>query len=148
MSANLSAANYFRQGKYAEAFRVIDGKLSSMPRESNLNFSARILQIMILIEKGSVDLATARIESLRKQIARYDASDRVKAIAKVLAAIERGSFMFGTMAKEKEYLRTLRVEHPWDAFSFEFVRFEDWLDRMRNARHQSIAAEESATYNH
>ena len=105
--------------------RLQDAQDPNLGRESWLT-AIRLFEVMLLIDKGQGDLASQKLENLRKHLSRYNAPLRMRSIYKLLAAQERLSFSFAEVAGEAKEIHRLRTELLWDSVSQEIVRFEDW----------------------
>ena len=96
--------------------------------KSGWNTGLRIHEILLLIDLEEYDLASSRIASLRKHLARYGGSERIQIIFKYLYSLERFSFDFEAC---RQYLAHLHVQmrhmYTWNAVSYEVIRFDTWL---------------------
>lgn len=93
----------------------------------------RLFEIMILVERQEPDLASQKLESLRKHMSRYQPPARMRAIFKLLQAQDRTSFRFTAVPDEEQQIENLRNGLSWDALGQEVVRFEDWYMAKRKA---------------
>ena len=92
------------------------------------NMGLRIYEILMIIDKHQYDLATAKIETLRKHVARYDIDLRTKLIYKYLNLLEKDSYDFNKQSPARQEILTEIIhEDPWSAISHEAVKFDVWL---------------------
>jgi tetratricopeptide (TPR) repeat protein len=128
-----SCIAYF-DGDYQSAWRHLqESQDANLGKETWLT-AIRLFEVMLLIDKDQGDLASQKMENLRKHLARYNTPQRMRSIYKLLAAQERQAFSFGLIANEEQELRRLREELLWDSVGQEIVRFEDWyLDHRKRA---------------
>lgn len=95
--------------------------------KSGWNIDLRIHEIQILITMDHHDLASARIETLRKHVGKYEVEERVKEIYRFLYQLEKRSYDFSDLSAEmKTILHRLETELPWAAVNAEVLRFDQW----------------------
>lgn len=94
--------------------------------KSGWNTGLRTFEILLLIDSGEQDLATARVESLRKHIERYSSEPRETLINRYLRALERNAYNFSRPSKDMTSLLEQILATRWYAYSHEPVRFEAW----------------------
>jgi tetratricopeptide (TPR) repeat protein len=122
----INSCHAYSKGDYHQAWLHLQGcQDANLGKESWLT-AIRLFEVMLLIDKDQGDLASQKLENLRKHLARYNTPLRMRAIYKLLAAQERTDFSFKAVAGEDVELQRLRDELPWDPMSQEIVRFEDW----------------------
>lgn len=127
----LNACLAYFLGDFHEAWLSLqDAQDPNLGRDSWLT-AIRIFEVMLLIDKDQGDLASQKLENLRKHLGRYNAPPRMRSIYKLLAAQDRLEFTFREATGEVEELQRLRTELTWDATSQEVVRFEDWYEQHR-----------------
>ncbi len=141
-----SACNQFRLDEFNGAMAQTETALSFNLADPEWNAGIRILQIMILVEKRSYEVASSRIENLRKHISKHGASERFRMIYKILASLERNSFLFKPFLKETEYLEALEIRFIWTAFTCETIRFDEWYRLRREKFAVNIAADPASRY--
>ena len=92
------------------------------------NMGLRIYEIFILIDQKLFDVASSKIETLRKHIARYDTDERTVLIYKYLYLLDKNSFLFDVETDSQiNILHKLHTRDPWRPMSHEVVKFEVWL---------------------
>ncbi|MDX2249967.1 MAG: hypothetical protein SF052_24495 [Bacteroidia bacterium] len=124
----LQACVLFIEGDYRKAQRVLFEATELLSDKAGWNVGIRVFEILILIDLDLSDLASAKIESLRKHIGKYEVEERIRLIYRYLNALERQSFDFREHNPEMEdTLRKLTTEAPWTALNHEVVRFESWV---------------------
>jgi tetratricopeptide (TPR) repeat protein len=128
-----SCIAYF-DGDYQSAWRHLqESQDANLGKETWLT-AIRLFEVMLLIDKDQGDLASQKMENLRKHLARYNTPQRMRNIYKLLAAQERQAFSFAPVTNEVQELCRLREELLWDSVGQEIVRFEDWyLDHRKRA---------------
>ncbi len=126
----------YHQGDYHRAWLILqDCHDVNLGKETWLT-SIRLFEVLLLIDKGQGDIASQKLENLRKHLARYNASPRMRSIYKLLVAQDRIEFKFTAVAGEEQELHRLRTELLWDSGGQEVVRFEDWYEGKRRRRDQ------------
>ena len=125
----LQACIKYLHGETKQAQAILFNANELFNDKAGWNTGIRIFEIIILLDMEMEDLAAAKIESLRKHVAKYDVSPRSKQIYKYLHLLERNAFDFDSKSPEMEalYLK-LRHEEPWSSLNHEVVRFDIWLD--------------------
>lgn len=124
----LEASLRYIQGNYREASDLLFEAPELQQDKEGWNPGIRIFEIMILIDQEYFDLATSKIESLRKHIARYDVEKRMEHIYRCLHLLERNAFDFQNLSSEiEELIILMNQETPWAAVGHEVIRFDFWL---------------------
>lgn len=124
----LSSCVAFCQGDLRAAVHLLGNVNEILADKSGWNTSLRIHEILLYLEQEKIDLAAARIEALRKHIARYGASDRDQVIFRILYLLEKRSFYYQFLNDEMEALmEDLTHKYPWSPISQEVIRFDIWL---------------------
>lgn len=126
-----SCVAYFHGDYHRAWLHLQDSQDANLGKETWLT-AIRLFEVMLLIDKGQGDIASQKLENLRKHLARYNSSQRMRTIYKLLAAQERIEFSFAAVVGEELELERLRKELPWDAVAQEIVRFEDWYLARRS----------------
>lgn len=99
------------------------------------NMGLRIYEIFLLIDQEKFDVASSKIETLRKHIARYDPDKRTVLIYKYLYLLEKKSFLFSNETEtQKKILRDLATQDPWEPASHEVIKFEVWLKAKKEQK--------------
>jgi hypothetical protein len=118
----------FLRRDFRAAFRLMGDVETIFSDKKGWNIDLRIHEILILIEMQHFDLASARIETLRKHIGKYEVEERVKQIFRFLYQLERHSFDFGRITPEMDQiLQRLGGELTWAPFNAEVIRFDTWI---------------------
>ncbi len=118
----------YLEGNYRKAYDLLGDVQTLFSDKSGWNISLRIYEIMLLVDRDLPDLASPKIEALRKHIARYGAVPRLEAMFRFLLLLERQSFEFVRDHPEmSDILDKLTLTHRWDAVSPEVVRFDTWI---------------------
>ncbi len=129
----LRACVKFGQGALKDAWMLVqDCQEFGLDKEAWLT-AIRLFEIMILVDKNEPDIASQKLESLRKHMSRYTPDARMKACFKMLMAQERTGFAFGQIQDEANQLENLRTNLYWDPIGQEVIRFDEWY-RARRAR--------------
>lgn len=124
----LQACVFFIEGEYKKAQRILFEATELLSDKAGWNVGIRVFEILILIDLDLADLASAKIESLRKHIGKYEVEERIRLIYRYLNLLERQSFDFKESNSEmEETLRKLNTEAPWTGLNHEVVRFESWI---------------------
>jgi hypothetical protein len=127
----LCACLQFIQGKLKEAWTLVqDCQDFGLGKDAWLT-SIRLFEIMILVDKNEPDIATQKLESLRKHMSRYTPDARIKACFKMLMAQERMGFSFGPIQDEAQQLENLQQNLYWDPIGQEVIRFDEWYLERR-----------------
>ncbi len=124
----LFSCAWFTMGDFKRASHAFDETESLLNDKGGWNIGLRIYEIIILIEKGSLDLASNRIETLRKHIGRYKVSERENLIYRYLYLLEKSAFDFSEKLPEMtEILEKLNFQVKWIPVSHEVIRFDTWI---------------------
>ncbi|MEL6654624.1 MAG: hypothetical protein AAFQ87_27865, partial [Bacteroidota bacterium] len=123
-----SCLSFFR-GEYRLALDLLGNVDELFTDKKGWNIDLRIHEIIILIERNQLDLASARIEALRKHMSKYKVEGRPSYIFQYLYHLERQAYDFGADEPEmKEAILHLQQTIPWDAVNAEVIRFEVWVE--------------------
>lgn len=131
--AFLRACLCFFRGEMKEAWLLVQECQDLNLDKDTWITGNRLFEIMILVERQEPDLASQKLESLRKHMSRYQPPARMRAIFKLLQAQDRTSFRFIAVPDEERQIENLRNGLSWDALGQEVVRFEDWYMAKRKA---------------
>lgn len=123
------------QGGYKLAYQRL-GEISALfTDKEGWNTGLRIYEIMLLLDMDIPDLASAKIETLRKHVSKYEVRKRTEVIFKFLYLLEKQSFDFQSLTPEMdELLDQLTNEEPWLAVDPEVVRFDTWVRAHREGK--------------
>lgn len=131
----LQACIHFLEGDYKKSQKVLFEATELLNDKAGWNVGIRVFEIIILVDLEMTDLASAKIESLRKHIGKYDVEERMKNIYKCLHYLERQSFLFDDYSPElKEAIEVLGAETPWSALDHEVINVEVWFDAKSSGR--------------
>lgn len=131
----LDSCTEYLAGDYRHAYDLLGDVQTLFADKSGWNISLRIYEIMLLIDRDLPDLASPKIEALRKHIAKYQGGDRLESMFRFLVLLERKSFDFSSPGTEMtDILARLTTEYQWDAVSPEVVRFDTWIRRHQSGR--------------
>ena len=131
----LEACISYIQGNTKEAQAQLFTATELFTDKEGWNTGIRIFEIMILLDQDMIDLAIAKIESLRKHIAKYDVSERSKLIYKYLHILERNAFDFSsTSVEQAQILEKLGSMDSWAPLSHEVIRFDVWIYARKTKR--------------
>lgn len=128
----LRACLCFYRNEMKEAWQLVQECQDITLGKDHWVTGIRLFEIMILVERNDADLASQRLESLRKHMSRYAPTPRMKAIFKMLQAQDRTGFRFTPITDEAQQLENLRKNLHWDTIDQEVVRFEDWYQARRS----------------
>ena len=126
----------FRNGEFqraAQSCRVAEGVPDGI--RSSWSMGVRLLSIFISIENGATDLASHRIESLRKFMERQHRiqqfSKREHLILRMLSGLMRSDFDFRKVAlgyaEELDLLASPEEGFAWVPGGYELIPFQEWL---------------------
>jgi tetratricopeptide (TPR) repeat protein len=127
--AYLKACVLYVKGDYKRAMQML-ARAEDLSQEDKEGWNAgiRIFEIQLLLDQQQQDLASARIETLRKHVSRYKVDVRSELIYRFLHLLERQSFHYQAIGAEGERLLCkMADEDPWTALSHEVIRFDVWL---------------------
>ncbi|MEL6253571.1 MAG: hypothetical protein AAFR87_16300 [Bacteroidota bacterium] len=120
------------QGDLKTAFQSLGLLQEILADKKGWNSSMRIYEIMLLLDMEMFDLASSRIESLRKHLARYKGEERHAKIFRYLYLLEKHAFDFHSEIQELEELELwLKVSDSWKAISHEVIRFDLWIQTKK-----------------
>jgi tetratricopeptide (TPR) repeat protein len=121
----------YRQRNYQEAWATLqEAHELNFDKEGWLS-GIRVFEIMILLDRGNGDLASQKLENLRKHLSRYSTDPRLDTIYKLLNHQERMGFLFSHFKGEEDLLRDLAEVHRWKHNGHEVIRFDDWYKEKR-----------------
>lgn len=132
--AFLKSTLAYAHGRLQEAWRILQGEHDFASDKSGLAVVVRIFEIMLLIDRNMTDVASQKLENLRKHLARYSADHRVKSVYKLLAAQEKFDFQFQHFKNEEAILKSMTMDFMNSESGFEAVHFEAWYQRQFEIR--------------
>jgi len=127
--AYLCSYIYFLEGDCKEAFAKMQAITQFQHAKNDWNPWLRIYEIQLCIDQQLLELAEARIEALRKHIAKYHLEGRIVGIYRILTQLEKQSFCFKQiLVLESESLHQLcNGSSKWRRLWYEIIPFELWL---------------------
>jgi tetratricopeptide (TPR) repeat protein len=124
----LFSCAWFIMNDFKRAGAALDEAENLLTDKGGWNIGIRIYEIMILIEKEHVDIASNRIETLRKHIGRYKVTERENLIYRYLYLLDKSAFDFSSPnAETDQILLKLKSEIAWVPVSHEVIRFDSWV---------------------
>jgi hypothetical protein len=128
--AYLKSALAYAHGRLPEAWRILQGEHDFAADKTGLAVVVRIFELMLLIDRNMTDLASQKLENLRKHLARYPPDPRMQAIYKLLVAQEKYDFQFRHFKNEETLLTAMAQTFMNSQSGLEAVRFEAWYARQ------------------
>ncbi|GAB4403525.1 MAG: hypothetical protein OHK0039_02820 [Bacteroidia bacterium] len=124
----LASCISFLEGSLRQAYDLL-GEMSDLNSDkSGWNQFLRIHELIILMDMGHMDLASSRIEAMRKHIQRYKPEPRIAQIHRYLVLLEKHSFQFHAADPEMNaLLDELSRDDTWSAMGSEVIRFDVWV---------------------
>ena len=124
----LFSCGWFIKSDFKQAGIALDEAENLLSDKGGWNVGIRVYEIMILIEKDLLDIASNRIETLRKHIGRYKVTERENLIYRYLYLLDKAAFDFSEPSKEmQDILSKLRDGVMWEPVSHEVIRFDSWV---------------------
>lgn len=123
----LDSCRAYLIGDIRSAYELLGDVQRLFVDKDGWNISLRLYEIMLLIDREEYDLATPRLETLRKHMGRYKPEPRLEAMYRFLLQLERQSYEFDLTPAQERLLESLTTELPWEAISPEVVRFDTWI---------------------
>ncbi len=118
----------YLNGNFKLAYDLLGDVQRLFSDKSGWNINLRIFEIMLLIDRDLADLASPKIEALRKHISRYKPDSRLERMFRFLVLLDRQSFDFRQLSPEMEQiLLHLREDSSWDAVTPEVIKFDVWI---------------------
>jgi hypothetical protein len=130
----LKACHLYQKRDLAQTWNLIQEAIDKSFEKEGLIVGLKIFEIMVLIERNMPDIASQKLESFRKHIARYGCDERSRVIFKLLTGQDKKGFEFLPFKAEAELLESLEKEHEWQVSGHEVMRFDVWY------RAQTLAA--------
>lgn len=138
-----SCLNYL-EGNTKEAFQILGQLQGILVDKKGWNSGIRIFEIMLLIDMDLWDLASSRIENLRKHLSRYEGDPRHARIFRILYLLDKNAFDFRRQNTEIEQLiLSLKTTYTWQAISHELIRFDVWMGAKKKKINIQKALRES-----
>ncbi|TAE57475.1 MAG: hypothetical protein EAZ89_03905 [Bacteroidetes bacterium] len=123
----LYTCTYFLTQKYKEAWELLSESEDLMQDKQGWNGGIRAFEIMLLIERGHTDMASAKIESMRKHIGKYTVEKRIHLIHRFFQQLEKNSYDFSQPSHEmQEAMKNIHLT-DWEPLSYEVSRFDTWV---------------------
>jgi tetratricopeptide (TPR) repeat protein len=132
--SHLEACWQYMKGDLRAAHLLLAEDRVLVQDKSGWNVGQRILEIMILVELGDLDVAEARVETLRKHIARHGANPRDELIFRVLYQASRCVFDFTQLGDKFNCAMEELAKHDWVSMNHEVIRFETWIRCQQEGR--------------
>lgn len=122
--------NYIKNGNYKFSLSKFSNEIpNSSHDKSGFNLAARIISILFYIGRNDLDNAMQQIETLRVYQTRYlkeDAGSRSNLFIKLLSTMEKKSFNYKELNKQKEYI-TLKENYSHQIMHESEIVFYDIL---------------------
>lgn len=116
----------YLQGKLPEAWHTLQDSFDLSSDKEGWAVVVRIFEIMILIDRDLLDLASQKIENLRKHLSRHQTEPRLETIYKLLAGQERNGFCFKPFKNEEALMKLIEHDYPPSYEGYELILFQDW----------------------
>lgn len=128
MFTYLTACCQYLKGNHLKAWQILQEITEFNFDKGGWATGIRIFEIMLLVEQSEPDMASQKLENLRKHLSRYDADARSRSIFKLLSALEKSHWNFENVKKEAELLEELHSGEgaDWVHLGSEAIRFDDW----------------------
>jgi tetratricopeptide (TPR) repeat protein len=130
----LRAALSFRQGDIDHSSAILKRNSELWRNEDSWMPGYYMLDLLILIEKKSVELAAYKFEAFRKMLHRHGLGKpdmRISIIAKILKnLIAEGGDFFRIVPRSKNEIHLLseaKEQYYWDPAGYEVIRFDEWF---------------------
>lgn len=123
----IQSSLHFVQRDFEKAYQLSESS-TFLQNDDKQGWSSwlRIYDIQILIDQGKLDVATSKIENLRKHVAKYQPIERVLNIHKYLSQLERNAFDFVNPNDKMKALMPALSE-GWQVLGAEVIRFDTWV---------------------
>lgn len=131
----LRAAIAFKSGKNDECMLILRENGEEAREKEGWLPGYFLLELLVLLEKKSFDLAFYRIEAFRKMLERshaYKDEKRILAITKILRMIVRDDGDFHKISpgnKDLKLLAEAKDQYYWNPAGYEVIRFDEWFNR-------------------
>ena len=129
----LRACLEFSKGEFNKSLKTLNESNELNKDKSGWLLGYRMLELLIMIEKGDFEWFDFKLENFRKLLQRQKEENvqRSKVIFNVLKSLSKMDFdYFDALEKEKKNIQLLEEaenELQWDPKGFEVVRFDDWI---------------------
>jgi tetratricopeptide (TPR) repeat protein len=140
------AAIAFKAGNYDECAFILRENADHVRDKDAWMPGYFILEMLMLLEKKSFELAFYRTEAFRKMLERNSAfkdEKRIMAITKVLKLIVRVDGEFNKISPDQKDLLLLSEgsgHFYWNPAGYEVIRFDEWLlKKIADQHHKKIA---------
>lgn len=132
--AYLEACWHYLRGNHTATCQLLAEDRGLTQDKSGWNVGLRMFEILILLEMESHQVADAKVENLRKHIARYGADPRNYAIFRLLQQASRYEFDFTPIQEKVDDTFSQLEEKAWVPISHEVIRFETWYQAYQQQR--------------
>ena len=122
----LQVAVHILQGQHKQATQRLLRMTEAMDNKVQWNVNVRIMEIILFVEMDKLDLASNKIESLRKHIAKYEVEGRERDSYRLLKALEYQNFSFQPKPEIDQIMRDIERE-AWASFSYEPIHVPSWF---------------------
>ena len=130
--AYLKSCVYFKLKDYSQSWHLLQQVSQLTFDKEGWTTGIRTFEIMILVDRGQLDLAGQKLENYRKHLARYPTEPRWETIYKILVGQERLGYTFKTFRNEAKLLNDLEEKYPWKHIGPEVICFHRWYrDKQR-----------------
>lgn len=131
----LRACILYLSGETTLAYTQLQQNDILMGYKQDWNPAIRVLEILMLLDQGHEDIATSKVESLRKHLSRHLISPRYDYIYRYLRLSEKNGFRISPRFTEgKLLIDQIRNRDAWDPLSQEVIRFEWWVKSKEQGR--------------
>lgn len=127
-----SANIQFVRQNYKQVLLTLES-VSIINKDINHDIAIRILRIQSFVMLEKFDEASVAVQSLRKQVSRYEKksylSPRDKTILKILVLAERRGFVGSVKKAERDQIHKLeqkKGDYAWQPLTNELIRFDEW----------------------
>lgn len=117
----------YLRGNTKQAIQILNSTTELLTDKEGWNVGIRTFEILLLIDQDKLDLVSARVENLRKHLARYQIDNRQQLIYRCLQSLERVSYSFSQLPPDFHKNFEQLQSREWSPLSDEFVRFEWWV---------------------
>lgn len=122
----------FTRKEYKTFFQFFVELENLFQNKHHWNAALRVFEIIALIETHKTDIATVKIENLRKFIGNNEVFPRYSFIFKILHQIELNSYNFSSNTKIDSLIEELNTKTTWDPIYFEMIKVDTWYRARQN----------------
>ncbi|MFN0199964.1 MAG: hypothetical protein ACKVTZ_00500, partial [Bacteroidia bacterium] len=125
---NMFASMAYLKQNFRETRQWLSQAEAASNSKDNINSNLKILEIMSFLEESEWDMATIKLENLRKFHSNHTVDTRNVEIYKLLNRLVRHDFDFLKQYQETQHLiQQMNQKYPWAPFSMEMIRFDVWF---------------------